>query len=55
LTEAQIWEVSVLLANADKIPASVKAALASPIVAQGAAPASAAAPANSPAPVKTKP
>ena len=52
LTEAQIWEVSVLLANADKIPASVKAALASPIVAQVAAPASAPAPANTPAPVK---
>lgn len=30
LTETQIWEVSVLLANSDKIPASVKAALASP-------------------------
>jgi thiosulfate dehydrogenase len=55
LTEAQIWEVSVLLANADKIPASVKAALASPIVAQDAAPASAPAPANNPAPAKTKP
>jgi thiosulfate dehydrogenase len=27
LTETQIWQVSVLLANADKIPASVKAAL----------------------------
>jgi hypothetical protein len=29
LTEKQIWEVSVLLANSDKIPASVKAALTS--------------------------
>ncbi len=28
LTETQIWEVSVLLANSDKLPASVKAALA---------------------------
>jgi thiosulfate dehydrogenase len=27
LTETQIWEVSVLLANSDKIPASVKTAL----------------------------
>jgi thiosulfate dehydrogenase len=27
LTETQIWEVSVLLANSDKIPASVKSAL----------------------------
>jgi thiosulfate dehydrogenase len=55
LTETQIWEVSVLLANADKIPASVKAALASPLGAQNATPTSAAAPANSPAPVKSKP
>jgi thiosulfate dehydrogenase len=29
LTETQIWEVSVLLANSDKIPAAVKAALTS--------------------------
>jgi thiosulfate dehydrogenase len=29
LTETQIWEVSVFLANSDKIPASVKAALVS--------------------------
>jgi thiosulfate dehydrogenase len=27
LTETQIWEVSVLLANSDKLPATVKAAL----------------------------
>jgi hypothetical protein len=27
LTETQIWQVSVLAKNADKIPASVKAAL----------------------------
>ena len=40
LTETQIWEVSVLLANSDKIPASVKAALVGP-----------AAPQNSPASV----
>jgi thiosulfate dehydrogenase len=36
LTETQIWEVSVLLANSDKIPASVKAALISPPAAQNA-------------------
>jgi thiosulfate dehydrogenase len=51
LTETQIWQVSVLLANSDKIPASVKAALTSAPAAQGAAPASAAAP----APTKIKP
>jgi hypothetical protein len=28
LTEAQLWQVSQLLANADKVPASVKSALA---------------------------
>jgi thiosulfate dehydrogenase len=44
LTETQIWEVSVLLANSDKIPASVKSALLSPTAAQNAAPASVAAP-----------
>jgi thiosulfate dehydrogenase len=31
LTETQIWEVSVLLANSDKIPDSVKAALIAPV------------------------
>jgi len=30
LTETQIWEVSVLLASSDKIPATVKAALITP-------------------------
>lgn len=45
LTETQIWEVSVLLANADKIPASVKTALASPPAASAAASASGTAPA----------
>lgn len=48
LSETQIWEVSQLLANADKIPPSVKAVLAP-------APSSAAAsPANTPAPAQTK-
>lgn len=31
LTDTQLWQVSQLLANADKIPASVKAALASSV------------------------
>jgi len=44
LTETQIWEVSVLLANSDKIPASVKTALVSPSTAQTPAPASVAPP-----------
>jgi len=44
LTETQIWQVSVLLANSDKIPASVKAALSGGPAAQAAAPASATAP-----------
>lgn len=46
LTETQIWQVSVLVKNADKIPESVRNALA----ANAAAPA--AAPAGSPAPPK---
>lgn len=44
LSETEIWEVSVLLANSDKLPASVKAALITPPVpplAAGAAPAAA--------------
>lgn len=55
LTEAQIWEVSVLVANADKVPASVKAALASPPAAQESAPANASAASPAPASAKTKP
>jgi thiosulfate dehydrogenase len=46
LTETQIWEVSVLLANSDKIPPSVTAALTSAPPAPAAAPASVAAPAK---------
>ncbi|MGC2388871.1 MAG: cytochrome c, partial [Candidatus Acidiferrum sp.] len=30
LSETEIWEVSVLLANSDKVPASVKTALIAP-------------------------
>jgi mono/diheme cytochrome c family protein len=44
LTEDQIWQVSVLLANSDKIPATVKAALIAPLSAQNAAPATSAVP-----------
>jgi thiosulfate dehydrogenase len=44
LTETQIWEVSVLLANSDKIPASVKAALTELPAVQNPAPASGGAP-----------
>ena len=51
LTETQIWEVSVLLANSDKIPASVKAALA----AAAAPTATETAPASSTPAPKTKP
>ena len=39
LTETEIWQVSVLLANADKLPASVKTALAAPPAPPSAAPA----------------
>jgi len=44
LTETQIWEVSVLLANSDKIPATVKAALITPPSPQIVPPASSATP-----------
>lgn len=50
LTETQIWEVSVLLANSDKIPASVKAALIAPpaLAVPGAPASSTAAPKSKP-------
>ena len=44
LTETQIWQVSVLLANSDKVPATVKSALITPSVPQSAPPAAAATP-----------
>ena len=44
LSDTQMWQVSVLLAQADKLPASVKASLAAPAVT--------APPANSPASLK---
>ncbi|HXJ07095.1 MAG TPA: c-type cytochrome [Candidatus Acidoferrum sp.] len=57
LTETQIWQVSVLLANSDKLPASVKAALIAtpPPTGQIGAPVSTAAPAAVTTPPKTKP
>ena len=56
LTETEIWQVSVLLANADKIPPSVKAALASAPSEQNAARASGAEAGNGNAPpAKPKP
>jgi mono/diheme cytochrome c family protein len=55
LTETQIWEVSVLVANADKVPASVKAALANLPAAQASAPPNATPASPSAAPSKTKP
>lgn len=50
LTETQVWQVSVLLANSDKIPDSVKAALLAKT-----APAPEAAPTMNSAAPKTKP
>lgn len=41
LTETQIWQVSVLLANSDKLPATVRTALTAPPAAAGALPATA--------------
>ena len=49
LTDVQLWQVSQLLANADKIPPSVKAVLAS---AGASGPAMTTAPAAIPAPTK---
>ena len=54
LSETEIWQVSVLLANADKIPPSVKAALVAVPAAQNAAPATGVAPAEAPALAKPK-
>lgn len=48
LTEPQIWQVTVLVKNADKIPTSVRNALASALPAE----AMQAAPASAPAPAK---
>lgn len=50
LNETQMWQMALLLANADKLPQSVKAALAAP-----SAPAAIAAPAAAPLAPKTQP
>jgi thiosulfate dehydrogenase len=44
LTEAQIWQVSQLLAHANEIPESVKSVLASDVLKSGSAPAPTSAP-----------
>lgn len=53
LNETQMWQLALLVANADKLPASAKAALAAPSAAAGAAAGAAAnAPASSAAPAR---
>jgi thiosulfate dehydrogenase len=51
LNETQMWQLALLLANADKLPASAKEALVAP---PGQAPANAPAAATTPAPQQTK-
>jgi mono/diheme cytochrome c family protein len=48
LNETQMWQLALLVANADKLPASAKAALAAPSAAAVSAPALTAAPAQTP-------
>jgi thiosulfate dehydrogenase len=55
LSETEIWEVSVLLANSDKLPASVKAALIPPPIPPAAAGAAPGAAANPVAPISATP
>ncbi len=55
LSETEIWEVSVLLANSDKLPASVKAALIPPPIPPAAAGAAPGAAANPVAPMSATP
>ena len=50
LSETQMWQLALLLANADKLPASAKAALVAPIAASVPPPASAPAPGSAPPP-----
>ena len=47
LNETQMWQIALLVANADKLPASAKAALAAPAVPVNAAPAVPSAPQSS--------
>lgn len=55
LSETEIWQVSVLLANADKVPASVKAALIAAPAAQSPVPAATTPADNMPMMPKPKP
>jgi mono/diheme cytochrome c family protein len=55
LNETQMWQMSVLLANADKLPASVKAALVAPPAPANAAPAAATTPTTPAAPAPGQP
>jgi thiosulfate dehydrogenase len=50
LSETQMWQLALLLANADKLPASAKTALVAPIAASAPPPASAPAPSPAPPP-----
>ena len=50
LSETQMWQLALLLANADKLPASAKAALVAPVAASIPPPTSAPAPGSAPPP-----
>ena len=50
LSETQMWQVAILLANADKLPASAKAALVAPIAASSASSGTTSMPPVSPVP-----
>jgi len=50
LSETQMWQLALLMANADKLPASAKTALVAPIAASAPPPASAPAPSSAPPP-----
>ena len=54
LNETQMWQMSLLLTNADKLPASVKAALVAPPVVPAAAPGVPPAPSATTPPPATK-
>jgi thiosulfate dehydrogenase len=50
LSETQMWQLALLMANADKLPPSAKTALIAPIAASVPPPASAPAPSSAPPP-----
>ena len=50
LSETQMWQLALLLANADKLPASAKTALVAPIATSVPPPAGAPAPSSAPPP-----